>query len=74
MVYNLAQSAAADQPAVGAVLDAFKASLTPESPPYDKWFAQGNQTLKMSWSIGPEQEEGFPKNLLENGFRLARKE
>jgi len=71
MVFHLSNSpAAAKNPAVKAVSDAFMATIAPTKPPYEKWFTGGNNKVNLSWTVGQgEFWGGFVKNLKDAGFK-----
>lgn len=48
--------------------------IAPPNPPYEKWFANGNKTINVSWKAGDEEDNhmytGTLQMLQEAGFRL----
>lgn len=49
--------------------DTLIAELTPTKPPYDKWFADGKNTVTLSWAVGEgEFWKGFTGYLKSHGF------
>jgi len=71
MVFHLGNTdAAAKNPAVKAISDVLMKTLAPTQPPYDKWFAGGNNKVNLSWTVGQgEFWGGFVKNLKDAGFK-----
>jgi hypothetical protein len=43
--------------------------LAPLKPPYEKWFANGNNTVKMDWQVGDEFIAGFNSKLKSAGWK-----
>lgn len=75
MIFHLANSPAAQAGPVKALAGALMAELAPTTPPYDQWFANGNRTLNLSWTVGHgEFWSGFVKNLKANGFKPVGRE
>lgn len=47
------------------------ARWVPTKPPYDAWFANGNQTLRVDWKCGGEFLSGWKRRLQEEKFTLV---
>jgi hypothetical protein len=72
LIFHLSNSAAAQSGDVKAIADTLLKELAPTSPPYDKWFANGNKTVKLSWTVGEgEFWKGFTNFLKTNGFKAV---
>jgi hypothetical protein len=70
LIFHLSNSPAAQSGEVKAISDALLKELAPTSPPYDKWFANGNKTVNLSWTVGQgEFWKGFTNYLKEHGFK-----
>jgi len=70
LIFHLANAPAAQSGEVKAVADALMKELAPTSPPYDKWFANGNRTVNLSWTVGQgEFWKGFTNYLKAHGFK-----
>ncbi|MEW5853653.1 MAG: hypothetical protein AB2A00_33060 [Myxococcota bacterium] len=59
MVWNLSRVSGSLPTALKAVAQPLVDGMAPKSPPYDDWFKNGNKTLNVSWTTGPD-EEFFP--------------
>lgn len=84
MVLNLdaARSELGLTPAQETRLGKLKATLLPEKPPYDKWFAGGNDTARIRqyvhsdyWDLAQQAytQKGFSQSTLPNGNLLFEK-
>jgi hypothetical protein len=72
LIFHLSNAEAAKAPEVKAVSDRLLKELAPTSPPYDKWFANGNKTVNLSWTVGQgEFWKGFTNYLKTNGFKAV---
>ncbi|MBM4380761.1 MAG: hypothetical protein FJ086_15900, partial [Deltaproteobacteria bacterium] len=70
MVFHLANSEVAKAGKGKAVAGALMTQLAPTKPPYEKWFANGNKTVNLSWTVGQgEFFKGFTQNLKNAGFK-----
>lgn len=70
MIFHLVNSKAAQTGEPKKVADALLKELAPTSPPYDKWFANGKNTVNLSWTVGQgEFWGGFTKYLKDHGFK-----
>jgi hypothetical protein len=70
LVFHLANSPVAKAGKGKAVADALMSQLAPSKPPYEKWFAGGNKTVNLSWTVGQgEFFKGFAQNLKNAGFK-----
>jgi hypothetical protein len=68
-IFHLSNSEAAKTGPTKAVADALLKELAPTKPPYEKWFANGNKTVNMSWTVGQgEFMKGFANKLKADGF------
>ncbi|MBL8921257.1 MAG: hypothetical protein JNJ54_20505 [Myxococcaceae bacterium] len=69
LVFHLSNSPVAKSGEAKAVADALLPALTPLKPPYEKWFANGNTTVKMDWQVGDEFLSGFQRMLSNKGWK-----
>ncbi|MFZ5467977.1 MAG: hypothetical protein ACOZIN_00955 [Myxococcota bacterium] len=70
MIFHLANAQAAKSGPVKEVADRLMKELAPIRPPYEKWFANGNDTLRLSWTVGHgEFWKGFTNQLKRAGFK-----
>jgi hypothetical protein len=70
LIFHLSNSAAAQTGNAKAVADTLMKELAPTSPPYDTWFANGNKTVNLSWTVGQgEFWKGFTGYLKTHGFK-----
>jgi hypothetical protein len=70
LIFHLSNSSAAQSGPVKAIADALMSQLAPMKPPYEKWFANGNKTVNLSWTVGEgEFWKGFTGYLKAHGFR-----
>lgn len=70
LIFHLANAPAAQSGDVKAIADVLMKELAPTSPPYDKWFANGNKTVSLSWTVGQgEFWKGFTNYLKTHGFK-----
>jgi hypothetical protein len=69
LVFHLSNSPVAKSGEAKAVADALLPALTPLKPPYEKWFANGNNTVKMDWQVGDEFLAGFQRGLTSKGWK-----
>jgi hypothetical protein len=68
--FHLSNSAAAQLPDVKPIADTLLKTMTPTAPPYEKWFAGGNKTVNLAWTVGQgEFLTGFNNFLKQNGFK-----
>ncbi len=68
-VFHLSNSPAAKTAPVKAVAEALLPALAPLTPPYEKWFKNGNTTVKLDWQVGDEFLAGFRKKLTSDGWK-----
>ena len=72
LIFHLSNSQAAQSGETKAISDVLLKQLAPTSPPYDKWFAAGNKTVNLSWTVGQgEFWKGFTAFLKTNGFKAV---
>ena len=72
LIFHLSNSQAAQSGETKAISDVLLKHLAPTSPPYDKWFAAGNKTVNLSWTVGQgEFWKGFTAFLKTNGFKAV---
>jgi hypothetical protein len=70
LIFHLSNSKAAQSGEVKKVADTLLKELAPMSPPYDKWFANGKNTVNLSWTVGQgEFWTGFTSYLKSHGFK-----
>jgi hypothetical protein len=70
LIFHLSNAPAARTPEGKAVSDRLLGALAPTKPPYDKWFANGKNTVNLSWTVGQgEFLKGFTAQLERNGFK-----
>ena len=76
MIFHLSNSAAASSPGpVKTISDGLISTLAPMKPPYEKWFANGNSTVNLSWTVGQgEFWGGFTNYLKQHGFKPVGQE
>ena len=68
-IFHLSNSPAAQSGEAKQVSDGLMTDLAPLTPPYAKWFANGNNTVKMDWQVGDEFLKGFQGNLTRAGWK-----
>lgn len=72
LIFHLANSSAAQTGEPKKVADALLKELAPMQPPYEKWFANGNKTVNLSWTVGEgEFFKGFTDYLKSHGFKAV---
>jgi hypothetical protein len=72
MIFNLHNSDLARTGDAKKISDELMNKLAPLYPPYDKWFADGNKTVNLEWTVGEgEFWKGFVNNLKQNGFKAV---
>jgi hypothetical protein len=69
LIFHLSNSAAAQTGEAKQVADALMTQLAPLTPPYEKWFAGGNNTVKLDWQVGDEFIKGFQAGLTRSGWK-----
>ncbi|MEW6431722.1 MAG: hypothetical protein AB1730_09445 [Myxococcota bacterium] len=70
LIFHFANAPAAQSGEVKALADVLMKDLAPSKPPYDKWFANGNKTVNLAWTVGQgEFWKGFTNYLKQNGFK-----
>lgn len=70
LVFHFANSAVAQTAKGKEVSAVLMKDLAPMTPPYEKWFANGNKTVNLSWTVGQgEFWKGFTNNLKNAGFK-----
>lgn len=71
-IFHLSNSDVAKAGKGKAVAAALMEQLAPTKPPYEKWFAGGNKTVNLSWTVGQgEFFKGFVQNLKNAGFKAV---
>ncbi len=69
MIFHFTNSPSGKTPTAQAVAQSLAAALAPVSPPYEKWFANGNDTVTLAWTVGRGQfRQGFVDSLKQHGF------
>lgn len=53
--------------------DGLMKDLAPTHPPYEKWFADGDNTVKVAWSAGSESYKDDIHTLQKNGFEVLER-
>ncbi|GMU61977.1 MAG: hypothetical protein AMXMBFR34_37400 [Myxococcaceae bacterium] len=72
LIFHLSNAPAAQAGDVKAISDRLLKELAPTKPPYDKWFANGNKTVNLSWTVGQgEFWKGFTNYLKQHGFKAV---
>ncbi|MDP1915674.1 MAG: hypothetical protein Q8L14_05495 [Myxococcales bacterium] len=72
LIFHLVNSSAAQTGEPKKVADALLKELAPMQPPYEKWFANGNKTVNLSWTVGEgEFFKGFTDYLKGHGFKAV---
>ncbi len=71
LAFHLSNSAATSDASVKGVADRLMATVAPVSPPYEKWFKDGNDTVKLDWQVGSEFIDGFKRRLANDGWTEA---
>ncbi|MBE2250237.1 MAG: hypothetical protein IAE78_11890, partial [Myxococcus sp.] len=72
LIFHLANSSAGQTGDVKKVADALLKELAPMQPPYEKWFANGNKTVNLAWTVGEgEFFKGFTSYLKSKGFKAV---
>jgi hypothetical protein len=70
MIFHLSNSPAAKEGPVKELAGKLMEQLAPTRPPYEKWFANGNKTVNLSWTVGQgEFWKGFTGYLKNQGFK-----
>ncbi len=70
LIFHLSNAPAATAGEVKAISDSLLKELAPTSPPYEKWFANGNKTVNLAWTVGEgEFWKGFTNYLKQNNFK-----
>jgi hypothetical protein len=74
-IFHLSNSKSAETGPTKAVAATLLKELAPTKPPYEKWFANGNNTVNMSWTVGQgEFWKGFTNKLKADGFKPVGQE
>lgn len=68
LIFHLSNSPAAQAGEGKAIAAALMKELAPLTPPYEKWFAGGNDTVKLDWQVGSEFIDGFKRGLTARGW------
>jgi hypothetical protein len=68
LIFHLANSPVAQSGEGKAISDTLMKQLAPLAPPYEKWFAGGNNTVKLDWQVGSEFIDGFKRGLTSRGW------
>lgn len=75
MIFQLASSAATQAGEARAVARALLTELAPIARLYQKWFASGNATVNLHWTVGRgEFWKGFTGHLKQHGFKAVGEE
>ncbi|TNE48946.1 MAG: hypothetical protein EP343_13770 [Deltaproteobacteria bacterium] len=73
MVFNLHRLKDKLPASIGSEIDSIREAHAPTKPPYEKWFADGNNTVNVDWSVGIG--EGFLEDnvahLKSKGFKVV---
>ncbi len=69
LIFHLSNSPAAQSGEAKKVADGLMTALAPLKPPYEKWFANGNNLVKMDWQVGDEFLAGFQSKLKGDGWK-----
>ncbi|GMU63224.1 MAG: hypothetical protein AMXMBFR34_49870 [Myxococcaceae bacterium] len=69
LIFHLSNSPAAQTGEAKKTADQLMTQLAPLTPPYAKWFANGNKTVKLDWQVGDEFLSGFRGNLTRAGWK-----
>ncbi|MCC6338022.1 MAG: hypothetical protein IT380_29020 [Myxococcales bacterium] len=69
LIFHLSNSPAAQTGEAKKTADALMTQLAPLTPPYARWFANGNKTVKLDWQVGDEFLSGFRNNLTRSGWK-----
>lgn len=69
LAFHLSNSPAAQAGEAKKVADALVSTFAPTTPPYEKWFANGNKTVKLDWQVGDEFLAGFNSKLTRAGWK-----
>jgi len=74
MALHLGRFANKLPPALQTEAKTVSAAEGPTTPPYDAWFQDGDNTLTVNWSAGPESLKDDKKRLRTAGFRSSDNE
>jgi hypothetical protein len=69
LIFHLSNSSLAKAGPAKEVAARLMDQLAPTKPPYEKWFANGNTTVKMDWQVGDEFLAGFNAKLKSAGWK-----
>ena len=69
LIFHLSNSPLAKTGPAKEVAARLMDQLAPLKPPYEKWFANGNTTVKLDWQVGDEFLAGFQGNLKSAGWK-----
>ncbi len=69
LIFHLSNSPLAKAGPAKEVAARLMDQLAPLKPPYEKWFANGNKTVKMDWQVGDEFIAGFNGKLTSAGWK-----
>ncbi len=70
LVFHFANSKVGQSEEYKKLADSLIAELTPTKPPYDAWFADGNNTVTLAWAVGEDEFwKGFTTYLKSKGFK-----
>ncbi len=69
LIFHLSNSPLAKAGPAKEVAARLMDQLAPLKPPYEKWFANGNTTVKMDWQVGDEFLAGFQSKLKSAGWK-----
>lgn len=72
LIFHLSNSEAAKTSPVKEVSGRLMVELAPLTPPYSRWFANGNKTVNVAFTVGrTEFWKGFTTKLKEAGFQVV---
>ncbi len=69
LVFHLSNSPLAKAGEAKKLSDTLLPALAPIKPPYEKWFANGNDTVKLDWQVGDEFIASFRRSLTSKGWK-----
>jgi hypothetical protein len=69
LVFHLSNSPIAKSGEAKKLSDVLLPTLAPIKPPYEKWFANGNTTVKLDWQVGDEFIASFRSSLKSKGWK-----
>ncbi|MFZ5469847.1 MAG: tellurite resistance TerB family protein [Myxococcota bacterium] len=69
LIFHFANSKVAKAGPAKELASTWMRELAPMTPPYEKWFADGNKTINLHWKVGDEFHERFMARLEMGGFQ-----